>query len=213
VSGALERLALPFDPATASLTQLRADLDEIRLIKGRGSGYGATAYNRLNRASHAQGRPLSQLRRDSQDESERFFARVVTGPDGHAYWNNGPRGGKNFTGNGSRWYVPARWWWQHVHGPIGTTTLRLYPTCSDGACINPEHQELRHFREGTGYTHDQIIGAIQTMAIRLGRPPTTRQWIRHGGKPDKGVLIKRFGSWPRAMWAAGFDYRDRRATR
>lgn len=200
--GVTDRQRLPYRPLeTNDLRVLRAELERVREVYGRGSSQGLAAFQRLNAASHEVGRPLDGLRRFSTDEVERFFAQTVLGPNEHVYWDGSRHG---FERNDGRWRKPARWWWEHVHGPIGTTTLRLHPTCDDGACINVEHQVLEHFRTEQ-YSESQMLGALQVMAMRLGRTPSKALWLKHNGRPSPNIYVARFSSWSKALRAAGLE--------
>lgn len=190
----------PFDPHTADLQQLRAEL-ELVYREHPGSGRALDAFNRLHQAAAYQGRPLNGLRRHSRDEAERFFAQTVEGPDGHVYWT----GRESFERNDGAWRTPKRWWWEREHGPIGTTTLRVIPLCGDGACINPDHHELRHFNSRK-YSQQQLIGALQVEALRLGHTPGSKEWEANRGKPSSSLFVDRFGSWANACRQAGLAY-------
>ena len=188
--------------AIETVRQLRDELYRIRTEKP-GTGYAHDAYIRYMREASRLGLNPTALREDSKDETERFFARTVPGPDGHVYWT-GAKGGFKRNDGGVR--TPARWWWEHVHGPIGTTTYRTYPTCGDKACINPEHIELRHYRPER-YSENFCIGALQVYVMRHGHAPSSDGWDRAGLKPTSGAFVLKFGSWNKALRAAGIEPR------
>lgn len=190
-------------PQTTNLRALRDELARVREVYGPGSSQGAEAFNRLSREAGRQGRPLDGLRRYSKDEDERFFARIVPGPDGHHYWD----GPQDFRRNDGRYRRPARWWWEHVHGPIGTTTMRLRPICGDSSCILPGHAELHHFSEQQ-HTDESLLARLQVLALRLGHTPSRRDWDGSGNRPFASVFSTRFGSWTKAVRAAGLEPRD-----
>lgn len=181
----------------AYVRALRDELYRIRAEKP-GSMYATDAYIRYMREASARGMNPTQLREHSRDEVERFFAQTVQGPDGHVYWN----GGRAFTRNDGADRKPGRWWWEHVHGEIGTTTLRVRPTCGDDKCINPEHAEIKHF-VGLRYTHAQMVGSLQVAAMRLGHAPSTKEWDNGKYRPVRDIYIQRFGSWAKALAEAG----------
>lgn len=170
------------------------ELERVRLQHGRGSGYGLDAFNRLCQAYAARGRRIDELSCYSPDESERFFANTAQGPDGHVYWLPEQREPR-FVTNEGKYRTPPRWWWEHRHGPIGTTTLRLHPTCGDRACINPEHQVLEHFVSALSFPEHKIVGGLQVLAMRLGRAPTAREWDRAKLGVSTKALYVRYGVW------------------
>lgn len=196
-------------PATTDLTVLRRDLERVRDEYGRRSSQALEAFQHLHRTANELGRPLSGLRRHSPIESERFFAHTIPGPDGHVYWN----GPTVFRRNGDKVSSsPRRWWWEHIHGTIGTSAMRVRTICGDLACINPEHCECRHFREGVQFSDREMLGALQVMALRLGHTPSGAEWYRHGGKPSMSLFGLRFGSWLAALNEAGLSYRPNKHT-
>lgn len=189
-------------PRTTNLRALRSELDRVRDVYGPGSSQGAEAYNRLSHEAGRQGQPLDGLRRESRDETERFFAQVVPGPDGHHYWD----GGRDFTRNDGKKRTPARWWWEHVHGEIGTTTRRVVPTCGDLTCIDPAHAICEHFNVTRRRTDEQLLGALQVMAMRLGYTPSQTEWELNGGTPTPDIFRSRFGgTWENVCRAAHLE--------
>lgn len=185
-------------PKTTNLRELKAELDRVRAVYGRGSSQGAEAYNRLSHEAGKQGHPLDELRRHARDEAERFFAQVVPGPDGHHYWD-GPR---TFRRNDGHLRAPARWWWAHEHGPITTSTLRVIRTCDDTRCISPGHAKLEHMTAAQRHSDEQLLGALQVVAMRIGHTPNGNEFVRNGGRPTQSIYVSRFGSWENACRAA-----------
>lgn len=97
----------------------------------------------------------------------------------------------------------TRWWWEHEHGVKLTAYDILEPTCGERGCLNPDHrQHVRRSRQI--YTEAQMLGGLQVLAMRLGHPPTTYDWARSGRKPTTNVYQTRFGTWEKALAAAGF---------
>lgn len=195
-------------PKTSSLRELRAELDRVRQLYGPGSSQGAEAFNRLSREAGRQGQPLDGLRRYVEDEVERFFAQTIPGSDGHVYWD----GGQMFVRNDSLTRQPRRWWWEHIHGPLGGGDAVL-PTCGERHCINPEHsakqdRQERHRR----FTDQQMFGALQVVAMQLGHAPTLGEWTRLHKTPSAKLYLMRFGSWRHAVAQAGIEYRTRLAS-
>lgn len=186
-------------PQTDDVPTLRAELQRVRDLYGRGSSQGLEAFQRLSVAAAKAGQPLSALRRHSRVESERFFALTIPGPDGHVYWD----GKATFRRNDGVTRTPPRWWWEHVHGPIPSNLHRLTFTCGDKKCINVEHAVCDYFRPEL-YTDEQLLGALQVYAMQKGHPPTSKEWEREKRRPSSSTFSNRFGSWEAAMRAAGF---------
>lgn len=53
------------------------------------------------------------------------------------------------------------------------------------------------------YTEDQAIEALRTFAEREGHPPTFEGWKARRKRPSPQALRRMFGSWSRALEAAG----------
>lgn len=191
---------LDYAQATRRLYEARQELLRIRRERGRGSSQGLEAFQRLNALSHELGMPLNGLRRDSRNEHERFFARTLPGPDGHVYWTGGSRG---FTTNDGRWKYPRRWWFELVSGRALDRYEEFTNICGDAACITPDHHTVAQ-RTRQMFTDQQIVGALQVEAMRIGRPPSLKMWAASRRKPSGAAIRLRFGSWELAMRAAGF---------
>lgn len=161
----------------------------------------APAYERWFAQACAEGRPPDALLLDSGSDSERFFARTIPGPDGHTYWAL-----KSFlfalNGGGHR---HARWWWyERANGPQPRGTLGA--TCGESHCITPEHQRFVPWSEAQRrFTDEQMIGALQVVALRLGHTPTAVEYQRELGKPSREIISIRFGGWENAVRAAGLE--------
>jgi hypothetical protein len=140
----------------------------------------------------AQGRPPDALRQHSLDESERFWANTVPGPDGHTYWT----GGKEFRRNTGVGITPQRWVWKRAHGDI-SNRVSVFPTCGERHCVTLDHLDAAPLHDRRHYTDDQLIGAGQVAAMRLGRMPGMAWWDAHIKSPNRKTILRRFGSWPR----------------
>jgi hypothetical protein len=60
------------------------------------------------------------------------------------------------------------------------------------------------------WTREKIITALVADALRLGRPPTEREWHRRDGRhwrPTAETVKARFGSWADGLRAAGLEAR------
>jgi len=70
---------------------------------------------------------------------------------------------------------------------------------------------LDHTRNRTVWTDEQILEALRSDAERLGRTPTYGDWRRSSpDHPSAQVVAHRFGSWAKAISAAGVHtLRDR----
>lgn len=188
-------------PAVAApdLRSLRERLYAARAEHGRGSSEAAALYHELTVTAFRAGTPLDGLRRYAESESERFFARTIQGPDGHVYWD----GFALFTMNDSRRTHPRRWWWRHAKGPLDQYTT-IVASCGEKNCINPEHQEREDRGERRRLMSDrEMLGALQVVALRLGHAPSTDEWRAMKVRPSTKIYIKRFGSWPQSLTAAG----------
>lgn len=191
---------------SVTLRDLRSELLHVRETHGRRSSQAQVAFERLNRAAHLAGAPLDGLRRHTANETERFFAFTIPGPDGHVYWD----GPKEFRRNDGGHGRPRRWWWAHVHGPLDRS-VDLIRTCQEENCINPEHHVTGRARGvSISWTEQKIIGAIQVAAMRLGHTPALDEWDGLGLRPNRGTIQTRFGSWNRAMMAAGLTPNPRK---
>lgn len=184
------------------LRPLRAAHAEARETYGPRSSKTQEAFERLFRTAAKLGQPLDGLRRYTTDETERFFAYTIPGPDGHVYWD----GGKTFCRNDGKYRVPRRWWWGHVAGEEPGQYEDIVPMCGERNCINPEHCEKGRGLRRSRFTRDQMIGALQVAAIRLGRPPSSSEWDKLGLHPNRKVYQAQFGNWEKAILAAGLDY-------
>jgi Homing endonuclease associated repeat len=186
------------------LRELHADLRRIREEHGMASSKGAEAYNRLSAEAWRQGVPLDGLRRYTTDEHERFLSFTINGLDGHVYWD-GPR---YFRRNDHHDRKPIRWWWEHAYGPI-PTYQDVKPTCGEPNCINVIHAGLADRRTARlRFTDEQMLGALQVMAMRLGRSPRPVDWRNLNGRPVELVYRDRFGGWDRAIRSAGLPDAD-----
>lgn len=188
--------------AVEHVRKLREEMLRIRAEKP-GSGYALDAFVRYMHEAAKAGLSPTRLRTESRDEVERFFAYTVPGPDGHVYWTGGKHG---FKRNDGKLRTPARWWWEHVHGEIGTTTMRVNPTCGDFACINPEHSECKHF-SARRYSDEQIHGMLQVAAMRLGHPPSPRDFDELGFPITSRGVEFLFRGWRKALRSAGLETR------
>ncbi len=63
----------------------------------------------------------------------------------------------------------------------------------------------RYSGRGPIWTEDRIIAAIREWEAEHGQPPTNREWWFAGeDRPGRVTVMKRFGSWNKAIMAAGF---------
>jgi hypothetical protein len=162
--------------------------------------FAASEWERRFREQVRAGNPPDQLRRFCSDEVERFWARTIPGMDGHVYWD----AGRQFRRNDGKTRRPVRWVWEHVHGPLPMTT-DVWTTCGEPNCVAVEHLTAGRSARRDWYRTEQIIGAIQVQAMRLGRPPNQKEWQKVGAHPSSTVIVGRFGSWDKAIASAGLD--------
>ncbi len=188
-------------------TELYADFQIEDALWRAGGGTQARArdaYQAWFRKACAEGNPPDTLRHRVADEAERFFARTIPGPDGHTYWD-GPLDHRRFLRNDGHKRHPRYWWWEHVNGPL---PLRghVSPCCGEPNCITPDHQVFVSWSEfKRRYTDEQIIGALQVAALRLGHTPTRKDWTTLNFQPSWSMVARRFSSWSRAISAAGLE--------
>jgi hypothetical protein len=185
-------------PKTTDLRALAAELDRVRDQHGRSSSQALEAFNALAAAYVAHGTRIDALPRYDPNEERRFFAHTIPGPDGHIYWD----GGQEFIRNDGMGRRPIRWWWQHLNGPLSQYE-DITVMCGERRCINPEHAEKGRAAARRRFTDEQILGALQVVAMRLGHSPTTDEWRAGRYHPDPHSMSKRFGSWGGALKAAG----------
>lgn len=186
---------------TAVLHDLRQSLTLTREVYGRGSSQSQAAFELLVRTAAQNGTPLDALRNYVEDEVERFFSYTIAGPDGHVYWD----GPKSFVRNDGKTRRPLRWWWAHKYGSLGNND-DLVLKCGEKNCVNPEHA-VKEYQRGFRFrwTEDRIIGALQVVAMRKGETPTTTEWEREHNHPTREIIVRRFGSWEKAVAAAGLS--------
>lgn len=181
-----------------TLHELRVDLQTAREVYGRRSSQAERAFSNLCRAASENGTPLDGLRHHTENEVERFFSYTIAGVDGHVYWD----GPKAFTRNDKRSRTPLRWWWQHRYGNLANSD-DLVVKCGEANCINPEHAAKERNRGYMlRYTDHEIFGALQVMAERLGKTPSSADWKKSGRRPHASSIEERYGSWAKAISAA-----------
>lgn len=159
------------------------------------------AYNRWFHQACIEGNPPDALQPNAGTDLERFFARTIPGPDGHTYWE--PRAMRFYPRDGGQRH--CRWWWyEHVHGNQGRGTLAA--VCGERNCITPDHQLFVSWAEARRrFTDEQMLGAIQVSALSLGHTPTAVEYSQSGRRPSDSLIRMRFGTWERAVTAAGLE--------
>ena len=179
--------------------RLRDELYRVR-AENPGSGYELDAFVRYMHESALLGLSPTALPQYSPVESDRFFARVVEGPDRHRYWSNN---NLVFPLNNGRSQNPRRWWWQHEHDVELTLYDDVTPTCGDRRCIAPWHCQVGRQAARLRYSDEHMLGGLQVLAMRLGHGPSESEWAASGRKPTASNFGLRFGSWTKAIRAAG----------
>jgi hypothetical protein len=197
-------------PQTDDIQALRAEHRLQIELHGRRSSEAAESFEHLLRASCAKGHPLDALNTHSRNEVERFFAQTVAGSDGHVYWNGAKHG---FTRNDGHSRTPRRWWWAHRAGAEPPRELDVVATCGELHCINPEHCETGRDLRRRRFSEDQMLGALNVLALRLGHTPSTKDWDREAMRPSAAVFKMRYGSWANAVSTAGLPPVDPSLTR
>ena len=190
-------------------SKLRTETDDLSVLRaewrlmvdtyGRRSSHAAEAFEHLLKTSVRVGEPIDGLRHTVRDEVARFFSQVIPGPEKHCYWIGSKYG---FLRNDRKSRVPRKWWWEHLHG-VQPTNFDVVATCGDEACINPDHCRggvgLRHQR----YAEEEMLRLLRERASRLGRAPRIKEWDEWRWSPGTFVYRHRFGSWDKALIAAG----------
>lgn len=184
---------------SATLHELRQNLAETKEREGRRSSKTQRAFEALVRGAAEAGAPLGGLRHHVADETERFFSYTIPGPDGHVYWD----GARTFVRNDGGRRTPLRWWWQRKYGNLDSSD-DLANKCGEKNCVNPEHYAKERVRgNGLRYSDEKILGALQVAVMRLGHTPTSAEWDALHLSPSGRVISSRFGTWERAVAAAG----------
>ncbi len=182
-------------------------LSEYRLMRDAGTGKArlANAYQRYFRQAVAEGNPPDSLQRLTGTEPERFFPQLIAGLDGHNYWD----GAATFRLDAGGVRNPRWWWYEHLHGkqPKGA----LSSVCGERHCITPNHQQFVDWSAlRRRYTDEQLLGSMQVVAMRLGYTPTKNEYDALRGRgPTSTIIGQRFGSWKRALRAAGIAARPK----
>jgi len=180
------------------LLQVKADPSATSAARAR-------AFEAWFRQARQDGEEPDALRRYVKDETERFWAQVISGAADHLYWN-GPGGYVgSFKRNDGRSQRPARWVYEKTHGVKLAQTTDVWARCGEPRCLTPAHLEAGRLPSRLNYTRDQITGAMQVFALRNGRPPSSTDWEEAKLSPTRQVVLSRFGTWDKALEAAGLD--------
>lgn len=188
----------------ATTAQLRERLHAVRADPTASSARRVNAFEDYSNQATAEGHPLDALRRFTADEVERFWSFTVAGAE-HVYWN----GPEAFRLNDGHYRQPRRWVWMRQHGTKLASHMRVVVTCGEPNCVALGHLGLLKRENLPKYSDDQALGAIQVVAMRLGHPPTALHWKTHKQlRPSHALILQRFGSWERALRAAGLNPDD-----
>ncbi len=185
----------------AELLREYRGLRELWLDTGDGRYRTQLAYERYWRQACAEGRPPDSLLKVTGPEKERFFDAIIPGIDGHNYWGGGHRFRLDTGGERN----PRYWWYEHLHGKLPRGSLK--PACGELHCITPTHQQFANWAEvKQRYTDQQLLGSLQVVVMRLGHSPTVAEYDSQRGRGPTGTVIaQRFGGWPGALRAAGYQ--------
>lgn len=160
------------------------------------------AYNAWFRQRCLEGQSPSALNIHSADEVERFWAQTVPGPDGHVYWT-GPR---MFLRNDGKKSRPQRWTWARA-GHLLTPYTEIEVTCGEAHCVTLDHMRVRPRSERRiRFADDRAFGAMQVLAMRLGRCPAPADWKTAGLPVTFQAMVLRFGSWENFCAKAGLEW-------
>jgi hypothetical protein len=182
------------------VNRLRAELHRIRAEHGRGTSQGLEAFIRYMHDAAVLGLSPTALAEYSDIEEDRFFARVIDGPDRHRYWAGRDQ---RFKCNDGRTRHPRRWWFEHENNIQLGFYEDITPSCGDKRCIAPWHGIRGRGVTRRLYSDAHMLGGLQVEALRLGRGPSAAEWDAAGRKPGSSNFTLRFGSWTKAIRAAG----------
>jgi hypothetical protein len=96
---------------------------------------------------------------------------------------------------------------------LGATTAEIRRQCG-----TPEVGGRRIHRGGVAiaYSDEELLAPLRCLGTQLGKAPGVERYRsfrrEHGGVPDAGTILKRFGTWSAAVQAAGFTPNDRPAS-
>lgn len=182
----------------AYLQELREEMLRLR-EEGGPNGYSLDAWQEYFSEHTRYGRGLGDLPQYSPEEPVRFFARIVFGSDGHAYWT-GPTLFELNNGNGR---TPKRWWWEHDgHGKLAMNEP-LENACGQKHCVRPEHHVLGTPGKKSRYTPEQMLNFLRTLALKLERTPSEQDWKASDPPFSEYTFRHHFGSWTDALRKAG----------
>lgn len=157
------------------------------------------AYNEWFTRCCNDGVPPDALSMYSPDEAERFWARTVSGPDGHIYWV----GGLEFKRNDGKERRPQRWAWSKAHGELDPMQ-EIANTCGEANCVNAEHMRLKDRGESrVRFPDHKAFNALKVIALQQGRTPSALDWDTAKPGITSQALIMRFGKWSTFVQRAG----------
>jgi hypothetical protein len=161
-----------------------------------------------------EGKPPDAMQRESGTRTERFWAQLIEGMDGHLYWN-GPldSGGRPElrypNGRGGGRCVAQRFAWKLKHGEL-SARITVWATCGERHCMNVEHLAAAWLPRGvkSQVPTSILLERVKALATRLGHPPTAEQWdaARLRDWHSAAGIAERFrGQWTAALRAAGLE--------
>lgn len=199
--------ALPSGTLQKMYRQAHADGDRLR---------ATNLWEAWVAAKCREGDRPDRLRRDAGTPTERFWATVIEGLDDHLFWDGkfDSRGRPLTISHNQHWVLAQRFAWRLKHGPTENVYI-VYATCGEENCLNVEHLAREHRAKANAYREETMIGALQACALAIGHPPTViefgewrpRTGSGRRGLPTSTIIYARFGSWPRAIRAAGLEPR------
>lgn len=106
--------------------------------------------------------------------------------------------------------------------PSAATTRRVYGSWNAAVQaagfrpVGPGQRRVRREAEldrARRWSHARVLLVIRAWTTVHGRPPYADEWRSAGpGRPTTATVRRRFGSWNRAMLAAGYVPRERAST-
>jgi hypothetical protein len=210
-----ERYADELAPTTTEEAPSKGLQRAYRAARARGDRWsGGVLYERWTAQKCAEGDRPDELRRYAGTPTERFWACVIEGVDGHLVWD-GRRNSRNVpitvspSGKSNNSMSAQRFAWRLKHGEL-PNRWDVWSVCGAKHCVNVDHLTAGWLPRGwrAQLSDEQCITAIQVAAARLGRTPTIREYDAQRSRTDaltgRGLEL-RFGGWPNAMRAAGLE--------
>lgn len=169
-----------------------------------------------------EGRPPDALRRDAGTLTERFWAHVLTGLDGHLVWDGSLDSNHKplFVVKNAKESISVRaqrYAWQLKHGPVDRR-IDVWATCGYTNCMNVEHLAAAYLPRGhkAEIPTATLLARVRALAQRLGHAPTRDEYdaVRLPGEHTSSGVSQRYGGrWANVLRAAEVDGRPKASQR